>query len=38
MREQIRHLIDMCDHPAVTLQIRPFQIGARHRRQTRHSA
>ena len=28
MREQIRHLIDMCDHPAVTLQILPFQIGA----------
>ena len=28
MREQIRHLIDMCDHPAVTLQLLPFQIGA----------
>jgi transcriptional regulator with XRE-family HTH domain len=28
MREQIRHLIDMCDHPAVTLQILPFQAGA----------
>ena len=28
MREQIRHLIDMCDHPAVTLQILPFQVGA----------
>src|SRR5579859_1114077 len=23
MREQLRHLIDMCDHPAVTLQILP---------------
>jgi hypothetical protein len=28
MREQIRHLIDMCDHSAVTLQILPFQVGA----------
>jgi len=28
MREQIRHLIDMCEHPAVTLQVLPFQIGA----------
>jgi hypothetical protein len=28
MREQIRHLIDMCDHPAVTLQILPFQAGS----------
>jgi transcriptional regulator with XRE-family HTH domain len=28
MREQIRHLIDMCDHPAVTLQVLPFSIGA----------
>ena len=28
MREQIRHLIDMCEHPAVTLQILPFQVGA----------
>ncbi|MGD0558370.1 MAG: helix-turn-helix transcriptional regulator [Streptosporangiaceae bacterium] len=28
MREQIRHLIDMCDHPAVTLQVLPFRIGA----------
>jgi transcriptional regulator with XRE-family HTH domain len=27
MREQVRHLIEMCDHPAVTLQILPFQIG-----------
>lgn len=24
MRAQLRHLIDMCDHPAVTLQILPF--------------
>jgi transcriptional regulator with XRE-family HTH domain len=28
VREQIRHLIDMADHPAVTLQILPFQVGA----------
>ncbi len=28
MREQLRHLIDMCDHPAVTLQILPFRVGA----------
>jgi hypothetical protein len=28
MREQIRHLIDMCEHPAVTLQILPFQVDA----------
>lgn len=28
MREQLRHLVDMCDHPAVTLQILPFQVGA----------
>jgi transcriptional regulator with XRE-family HTH domain len=28
MREQIRHLADMCEHPAVTLQILPFQVGA----------
>jgi transcriptional regulator with XRE-family HTH domain len=27
MREQIRHLIEMCDHPAVTLQILPFRSG-----------
>ena len=27
MREQIRHLARMCDHPAVTLQILPFQVG-----------
>ncbi len=28
MREQLRHLIDMCDHPAVTLQVLPFSAGA----------
>jgi len=28
MREQLLHLIDMCDHPAVTLQILPFSAGA----------
>jgi transcriptional regulator with XRE-family HTH domain len=28
MREQLRHLIDMAEHPAVTLQILPFQVGA----------
>src|SRR5262250_1538908 len=28
MRQQIRHLADMCEHPAVTLQILPFQVGA----------
>jgi Domain of unknown function (DUF5753)/Helix-turn-helix domain len=27
MRAQVRHLIDMCDHPAVTLQILPFSAG-----------
>ena len=27
MREQIRHLARMCEHPAVTLQILPFQVG-----------
>jgi transcriptional regulator with XRE-family HTH domain len=27
MREQIRHLIEMTDHPAVTLQILPFSAG-----------
>jgi transcriptional regulator with XRE-family HTH domain len=27
MREQTRHLIDMADHPAVTLQVLPFDIG-----------
>ena len=25
MRDQVKHLIDMCDHPAVTLQVLPFQ-------------
>jgi transcriptional regulator with XRE-family HTH domain len=28
MREQLRHLIEICDHPAVTLQILPFSAGA----------
>src|SRR5215469_8597654 len=28
MRDQVRHLIEMCDHPFVTLQILPFQTGA----------
>ena len=28
MRAQLLHLIDMCDHPAVTLQILPFSAGA----------
>ncbi len=28
MREQVRHLIDMSDHPAVTLQVLPFTAGA----------
>jgi transcriptional regulator with XRE-family HTH domain len=28
MRAQIRQLIEMCDHPAVTLQILPFSAGA----------
>jgi transcriptional regulator with XRE-family HTH domain len=28
MRAQLSHLIDMCDHPAVTLQILPFSAGA----------
>jgi transcriptional regulator with XRE-family HTH domain len=28
MRAQIRHLIEMCEHPAVTLQILPFSAGA----------
>jgi hypothetical protein len=27
MREQVRHLIDMADHPAVTLQVLPFAAG-----------
>ena len=28
MRAQLRHLIEMCDHPNVTLQILPFSAGA----------
>jgi transcriptional regulator with XRE-family HTH domain len=28
MRKQLRHLIEMCDHPAITLQILPFTAGA----------
>jgi transcriptional regulator with XRE-family HTH domain len=28
MKAQIRHLIEMCDHPNVTLQILPFSAGA----------
>jgi hypothetical protein len=28
MKEQLRHLVDMCDHPAVTVQILPFSAGA----------
>jgi transcriptional regulator with XRE-family HTH domain len=28
MRGQLAHLIEMCDHPAVTLQILPFSAGA----------
>jgi hypothetical protein len=27
MREQVRHLIDMAAHPAVTLQVLPFDVG-----------
>jgi len=27
MREQVRHLVEMSDHPAVTLQILPFHAG-----------
>jgi len=27
MREQIRHLIEVTDHPAVTLQVLPFRVG-----------
>jgi transcriptional regulator with XRE-family HTH domain len=27
MREQLQHLIEMASHPAVTLQILPFQVG-----------
>jgi len=28
MRDQVRHLIELCDHPFVTLQILPFHSGA----------
>jgi len=28
MREQLKHLIGMCDHPAVTLQVLPFQVAS----------
>jgi transcriptional regulator with XRE-family HTH domain len=28
MRAQLEHLIEMCDHPAVTLQILPFSAGS----------
>jgi transcriptional regulator with XRE-family HTH domain len=28
MREQITHLIEMADHPAITLQVLPFKVGA----------
>jgi len=28
MRDQIAHLIEMADHPAVTLQVLPFKVGA----------
>jgi hypothetical protein len=28
MAEQLRHLIDMCDHPSVTVQILPFHVAA----------
>ena len=28
MKAQLRHLIEVCDHPAVTLQILPFSAGA----------
>jgi hypothetical protein len=28
MKAQLRHLLEMCDHPAVTLQILPFAAGA----------
>jgi len=32
MSEQLRHLIDMCEHPAITLQILPFAAGPRRAR------
>ena len=28
VREQLKHLIEVADHPAVTLQILPFSAGA----------
>src|ERR1700758_3126660 len=28
MKGQLKHLLDMCDHPAVTVQILPFSAGA----------
>jgi transcriptional regulator with XRE-family HTH domain len=28
MREQLKHLIDMCDHPAVTVQVLPFSVAS----------
>jgi transcriptional regulator with XRE-family HTH domain len=28
MREQLEHLIEMTDHPAVTIQVLPFRVGA----------
>src|SRR5215468_6681249 len=28
VRDQLEHLIDMCDHPAVTLQVLPFRVAA----------
>jgi transcriptional regulator with XRE-family HTH domain len=28
MRDQLKHLIDMCDHPAVTLQVLPFEVAS----------
>lgn len=33
MRAQLRHLIEMCDHPAVTLQILPFSAGCSHKHE-----
>jgi len=28
MRDQLKHLIDMCDHPAVTVQVLPFSVAS----------
>jgi transcriptional regulator with XRE-family HTH domain len=28
MQEQLKHLLDMCDHPAVTLQVLPFEVAS----------